>query len=256
MIRRSWPAAGILLVCAIAHGQQPAEPPSVRALFANPAFASPAISEDGQTLAVIHSKGDLQFILIRPISGGDPKPVARLDDPDTRLAWLEWASSTRLLMSATRRNPNSVGMRSRVTRLFGVDADGKNFSWLGKRWPYLGQLQVQPFHQDQIVHWTPDDPDSVLIQVDSPYRGEWPRVHRMDVHSGALSPAQGPIPGVREWLADRNGSVRAGVGFKDDKYYELWTRIDPKSDFELSIRHDAFAHDEEFLGFHADDPAK
>jgi dipeptidyl aminopeptidase/acylaminoacyl peptidase len=234
------------------------EPPSVRALFENPTFASPVLSDDGETVALIHSKGDLQFIVTRPLEGENPKmtAVARLEDPDVRLNWIEWASSTRLLMSANKRNPNGIGMRSRVTRLFGVDANGENFDWLGKRWPYLGQAAIQPFYQDQIVHWTPEDPGSLLIQVDSPYRGEWPRVSRMNVHSGALRPVQGPKVGVREWQADKDGNVRAGVAYQNDKFYELWTRIHPKDDLALTIRHEAISDEEEFVGFHADDPAK
>jgi len=234
------------------------EPPSVRSLFENPMFASPVLSDDGETAALIHSQGDLQFIMTRPLFGENPKmtAVARLDDPDVRLSWLEWASSTRLLMSAHTRNAQGAGMRSRVTRLFGVDANGENFGWLGKRWPYLGQAQIQPFYQDQIVHWTPDDPDSLLIQIDSPYQGECPRVNRMNVHTGALRPAQGSKPCVREWHADRDGNVRAGVAYRENKFYELWTRIHPEDDLALAIRHETFTDAEEFVGFHADDPAK
>jgi dipeptidyl aminopeptidase/acylaminoacyl peptidase len=50
--------------------------------------------------------------------------------------------------------------------------------------------------------------------------------------------------------------VRAGVAYKDDKYYELWTRVAPEEELQLTIRHDAMADDEEFLGFHPEDPAK
>jgi dipeptidyl aminopeptidase/acylaminoacyl peptidase len=249
-------AAASIALAGRAPAEEPPAPLSVSQLFANPTFSSPAISDDGQTLAVIHSQGDTQIILTRPISGGAATPVARLSEPDTRLSWLQWANDTRLLMSAHARNPNAIGMRSRVTRLYGVDASGENFAWLGKRWPYYGQLKVQSFYQDQIVHWTPDDPDYLLIQVDSPYRGEWPRVMRMNVGTGALRSDHPPKVGVREWLADPNGHVRAGIAYTDDKFYELWARIDAEAPLELVIRHGVFEHDEEFLGFHADDPAK
>ncbi len=237
-------------------GEQPPAALSVQSLFSNPTFSSPTLSDDGQTLAVIHSRGDVQVIATRPIAGGALTPVARVPDPDTRLNWLEWANSTRLLMSAHARNPDGVGMRSRVTRLFGVDANGENFGWLGKRWPYYGQMRIQAFYQDDVVHWTPDDPDYLLIQVASPYQGEWPRVMKMNVNTGHLRSAYPPKVGVREWFADKNGVVRAGVAYKEDKFYELWTRIEPEGTFELTIRHDAFVHDEEFLGFHAEDASK
>jgi dipeptidyl aminopeptidase/acylaminoacyl peptidase len=235
---------------------QDAAPPSVKALFGNPTFSSPVISDDGKTLAVILSSGDVQTIVTRAISGGELTPVARVPDPDVRLRWLEWANSTRLLMSAHARNPDGVGMRSRVTRLFGVDADGKNFDWLGKRWPRYGQDQLQPFFQDDIVHWTPDDPNYLLIQVDPPYQDEWPRVMKMNVATGQLRPAFSPKTWVREWHADKDGQVRAGTAYTEDKFYELWTRIEPEGEFQLTIRHEFLAPGEEFLGFNADDPSK
>lgn len=248
--------AALSIFALAARAERPAAPLTVKQLFSNPRFASPTLSDDGQTVAVVMSQGDLQLILTRPLAGGEMNPVAKLDDPDVRLNWLEWANTKRLLMSVHARNPNGVGMRSRVTRLFGVDSDGKNFGWLGKRWPYLGQLKVQPFYQDQIVHWTPDDPDHVLIEFESPYRDEWLRVMKMNVQTGTLRPFHSPKPMVREWFADTSGNVRAGIAYREDKFYELWTRIDPGADFELTIRKDAFAHDEEFLGFNAEDPAK
>lgn len=251
------PALGALIALAVSgEAQEASSALTVRQLFSNPSVTSPALSDDGQTVAVIVSKGDLQFIFTRPLAGGAMKAVAKLDDPDIRLNWLEWANSKRLLMSVHARNPNGVGMRSRVTRLYGVDADGKNFGWLGKRWPYLGQMKLQPFYQDQIVHWTPDDPDYLLIQFDSPYRDEWPRVQKMNVQTGALRPHQGAKSMVREWLADKAGDIRAGIAYREDKYYELWTRVDPEADFELTIRKEAFSHEEEFLGFSAEDPGK
>jgi hypothetical protein len=57
-----------------------------------------------------------------------------MDDPEIRLAWLEWANSERLFISGQARNLAAIGVRPRMTRLFGVDRDGRNFNWLGKSW--------------------------------------------------------------------------------------------------------------------------
>jgi len=258
-LRPLWMMMLTLPLFALASRAEEGAPPaplSVRELFGNPMFASPALSDDGQTLALIHSKGDVQFILTRPIAGGQMRAVTRLEDPQARLNWLRWANPKRLLMSAHWRNPDSVGMRSRVTRLFGVDSDGANFDWLGRRWPVYGQLALQAFQQDDIVHWTPDDPDYVLIQVQPPYRGDWPRVMKMNVNTGHLRGAFSPKENVREWIAYKDGQVRAGIAYTSDNAYELWTRVDPEGPLELTIRHNAFAHEEEFLGFHAEDPGK
>jgi len=227
------------------------EPPlTVATLFSNPKFSSAALSADGRTLAVIYAQGDKQLIVTRSLQGGELKPIAQAPDPETRLNWLAWANDHRLLVSAQARNPDAVGMRSRVTRLFGVDADGGKFEWLGRRWPRFGQDRLQPFEQDRIVHWTPGDPEHVLVQVDPPYRDEWPRVMRMDVRSGALRPVAPPQRGVLSWYADARGSVRAGAGYVDGRWYELWTRLGGDGPFERVLRQQALAEGPEFLDFH------
>src|SRR5262245_41423273 len=100
----------------------PAEIP-VRALFANPEFSAPELSDDGKTIALVYARGDRLAVLTRPLAGGGMVPLVRFDDPDTRLTWLAWANDHRLLVSAHARDVNAVGMRSRVTRLYGVDRD-------------------------------------------------------------------------------------------------------------------------------------
>lgn len=222
----------------------------VHALFGNPAFSSLAISTDGRMLAAIHSRGDQQLIVVRPLAGGELKPVAKAPDPDTRLKWIAWANPGRLLVSAHARNPDAVGVRARVTRLFGVDADGGKFEWLGKRWPRFGQAQLQPFEQDHVVHWTPDDPAGVLVQVDPPYRDEWPRVMRMDVVTGALRPVVGARQPVVQWHADPRGRVRAGEAYADGGWYELWSRADGEQPFTRTWRRRALDAGPEFLDFH------
>jgi dipeptidyl aminopeptidase/acylaminoacyl peptidase len=225
-------------------------------LFANPAYSSPALSEDGETLAVIGSKGDEQIIITRPVAGGPLTGIAKQSDPERRVAWLEWANSRRLLMSVHGRNPNGVGMRSRATYLFGVDADGKNFGWLGKRWPTFGQGDLPIAFQDRVIHWTPSDPETVLIQIRPPYRQDGARVMKMNVDSGALTPVAPAEKDIEDWYADQKGNVRAGIAYKSGNTEELWTRIDPKAAFDLTFRSDTVKPELTFLDFHGEDPSK
>ncbi len=255
MIPRPSFAAGILLACAGASAQ-PAPPPlSVRALFANPTFESPQLSPDGQTLAVIYNKGDVGLVLTRPVSGGPATPLAKIDDPEIRLQWLGWANDERLLLSGEARMHDAVGVRARRTNLYGVNRDGSGFRWLGKRWPRFGDYQTTVQFEDDIAHWTPDDPDYVLINFNSPYRGEWPKVMKLNVVSGALRPFSSPKPTVQHWFVDQKGHVRAGAAYPTGKQYELWARVSPEDELELVIRNEAAQEGPTFVGFHAD-PAK
>ncbi len=125
------------LIFLTAFGQALAEPPAripVKSFFANPAMSRPALSTDGTTFAFIYSNGDKQTVFSLGVAPGN-KPVAlvNINDPETRLAWLAWANADRLLISAESRNPFSVGVRSRMRQLFGVDRDAKNFGWRSAR---------------------------------------------------------------------------------------------------------------------------
>jgi dipeptidyl aminopeptidase/acylaminoacyl peptidase len=244
----------VALLAVSCQAAMAAEPPPlipVRDFFVNPPVSRPTLSDDGKTFALIRSQGDLQVVFSMPVATGEWVPLARIDDPETRLGWIEWANPKRLLISAQARNRNATGMRSRTTRLFGVDRDGKNFSMLGKRWPLFGQSQVPIVYQDQIVHWTPADPQTVLIEFWPPNEDS-PSVMRMDVDSGQLMPAQPRTKGIRNWYADSGGHVRAG-DLAAGTEYRLFARVDPDADLELVIERPLFGQrGPEFAGFHAD----
>lgn len=244
------------LISLTAFGQALAEPPAripVKAFFSNPVMSRPALSADGKTFAFIYSNGDKQTVFSLGIAPGN-KPVAlvNINDPETRLAWLAWANANRLLISAESRNPFSVGVRSRMTQLFGVDRDAKNFGWLGKNWERYGQQQIPVIYQDQIVHWTPADPDSVLIEYRNPYESS-PDVMRMNVNNGRVNVAQPRSNDIQDWYADAEGNLRAGVATTVTNLYRLYARIAPKDKLELVIEHPIFGDGGPvFAGFHAD----
>ena len=252
-------AARVLLVAFALTAPVRGEPPPkfpVRDFVANPVASGPSLSGDGKTYAFIASVGDTQVIFSLSVAGGSrPVALVKFDDPENRLAWLGWANTSRLLISAQARNPNGIGMRSRVTRLFGVNRDGSDFAWLGKRWPVFGQFQLPITYQDQVIHWTPKDPDGVLLRYWQPY-DDSPRVVRMNVDSGSVRVVQGRLEDIRDWHADADGNVRAGEARTASNLYRLFARIGPKDKLEQVIEHPIFRDPgPTFAGFHAD-PSK
>src|SRR5262245_18267017 len=79
-----------------------ASPPRVpvEALLVNPVHADPDLSDHVSQLAYDQSNGDLWVVIAEAIDGGQPKPLAKFDDPQTRLNRLEWAHDRRILFSA------------------------------------------------------------------------------------------------------------------------------------------------------------
>ncbi len=243
-----------ILISVTLLGQARAESPGqipVRTFFDNPKISRSALSADGKTFAFIFSEGDKQTVFSLGVAPGS-KPVAliRLSDPETRLAWLEWANAERLLISAQARNPVSVGVRSRMRLLYGIDRDGKNFSWLGKNWSRYGPDQLPVFYQDQILHWTPAEPDSVLIEYQSPYESS-PDVMRMNVNSGRVTMVQARVNNIQSWHADAQGNVRVGEATTANNLYRLYARIVPQDKLAVVIDHAIFGDGgPTFAGFH------
>lgn len=248
--RRLLAAIAVTTIPVAGIAELPARIP-VEALFANPAYSRVDLSGDGTKLAYLHSQGDLVVVFARPVAGTDAIPLAKFDNPETRPNRLVWANDHRILISAHARNPNAVGMRSRYTRVFGVDSDGKNFDWLGRDWPIHGWRALQSRSQDALVHLTPEDPQTILLEYWSNIEDS-PQVMRMDVDTGKLSIAEKRQHDIYDWYADRDGVVRAGVSTHGETY-KLWARAEASQPFKLVVERDKYEWGGlRFAGFHRD----
>jgi dipeptidyl aminopeptidase/acylaminoacyl peptidase len=241
-------ALGAVPLAAVA--QEPAPLLPLHAFFENPDFKSPKLSEDGAWLAVLLSDGDRQVVAVRAIEGGALTPLVRIDQPEMRLSWLEWANSTRILLSASVRM-RVEGTSRRHTQLFGIDRDGKNYRWLGKDWPKYGLQGVyQVFVQDDVIDWLPADPDHVLIRYWAPTELS-PSVQKLDVATGRVRMRQREEHDITTWYSDLDGEVRAGESESREEYV-IWARP-PGGRFERVSRHAPFREDGPVLiGLHAD----
>jgi dipeptidyl aminopeptidase/acylaminoacyl peptidase len=228
------------LLASPSAGEAAPEPVSLRALFANPTFSSPRLSDDGEWLAYVQSAGDEQLVIVRPTLGGEAKPILRVRYAETRLGWIEWKGSDLLLVSGNSRVSRGPAV-SRVTRLFSLDRAGGELRWLGKGW---GWTQFE----DDIVSWAPRDPKRVQLA-----RGG--EVHWMDARTGALEEAQESHSPVGRWHADADSNVRAGEGWENERY-KLFARAAPSEPLIEVLNYEAIKDDgPTFAGFHAD-PSK
>ncbi len=219
-----------------------AEPPSIRALFANPTFSSPRLSDDGEWLAYVQSAGDEQLVIVRPTLGGEAKPILRVGYAETRLGWVDWKGSDLLLVSGNSRVSRGPAV-SRVTRLFSLDRAGGGLRWLGKEWRDRGWGWTQ--FEDDIVSWAPADPKRIQVALG----GE---VQWVDARTGALKEAQKRHGSIGAWHADADGNVRAGESWENERY-KLFARTAPGEPLLLVLNYVAIENDgPTFAGFHAD----
>jgi dipeptidyl aminopeptidase/acylaminoacyl peptidase len=191
---------------------------SLDAFAALPLIESMQLSPAGRHLAVLRQDEGQSILITHTVAGEDPHALIRTDNREKRIAWFIWVSDERLLVSiqsATSRN----GTESE-SRLLAVNRDGtqKNDNLLEHEsfLPILRQTEL-PLVQDEVVGLYPHDPRHVLMELDLD-RSLKPNVYKVDVYSGKRTvvehnPGGAPdAPSVLEWIADRDGQIRVGVG--------------------------------------------
>jgi hypothetical protein len=213
-----------VVACA---GPPPASPPtaigkdaysaSVRAFARLPLIQSLKLSPSGQYLAfLMNAEGDT-ILVTRSITGEDQRVLMRTDNKIFKFRWFEWVSDDRLAISALF--PDRRGFAKTVeTRLLAMNRDGSQltsdliaprlFDWTPE---HLSQVQ------DQVIDQLPDDLQHVLVALDltTPV---FPDVYRLNILTGNRTLVQRNHPPVTQWITDRQGNVRLGMGLQGTRY--------------------------------------
>ena len=230
------------------------DPLPVEALFGNPTFESPSISARGNELAYFQYHGENQYLVLRAFDNTPPRTLASMSLPDYIFNEIRWAHSDRLFFSGHRKNKNAIKVKHRDIRLFGINTDGSNVSWLGRDWPgdweYMSRCRI--VRENTIVHALPGDPDFALIQFRKPLTA-YPAVYRMNIYDGDLVKAQQPSEApVFQWFLDGAGKARAGYGRRGKKLLILARASADEKLKTISITIPSREYSPRFLGFSSD----
>jgi dipeptidyl aminopeptidase/acylaminoacyl peptidase len=195
-----------------------ASPPTA-AFAALPRIESIQLSPSGRHLAVLRNHEGQTFLDTQTVTGQDLHRVISTDNRDYIVTWFRWVNDERLLVSV-RFAATRDGIDSIETRLMAVNRDGtEQIPNLFKQsaFPSLFGKKHFPQFQDRLVGTIPGDPRHVLLALDLEHPNA-PDVYKVDVYSGdrqliQANPSTQPDPRViLHWIADRAGTVRAGVG--------------------------------------------
>ena len=202
-----------------AHAKEAPGVPPTEAFAALPRIASIQLSPSGTHLAVLRNQDGKTQLMTQTVSGQAAHVAFTTDNREHVITWFRWVNDERLLVSM-RGGDRRGGVAVQDTRLLAVNRDGTqqndnllkqtSFSSIfGKK--HVSQLQ------DRLVETIPGDPRHVLIALDIE-RPLSPDVYKLDVYSGErdlvqTNPGRQPGPrNVLQWIADRRGHVRVGVG--------------------------------------------
>lgn len=186
-----------------------------------PGMDGASLSPDGKYLTFLRPFDGRTHVVIAGLGPGGKTvvvpPVEALD-----FNWVHWANNDRLVysmsFSSTRRAADTV-----ETRLFAIDKDGKNAEFIirnatrsevGSRVPVeLPAAQVQ----DDVIAWLPNDPDHILVDLDSDHNGST-EVRRVNVNNGRYKVEHVGSPGEQQHQVDRSGAVRFGWGYLNNEF--------------------------------------
>jgi dipeptidyl aminopeptidase/acylaminoacyl peptidase len=216
----------------------------VQAFFDGSRVEDVAISPDGRYLSTIANIGGRRVIYVTDRIAKTKPKVVMAEDAGKRInpAWCGWANNTRLLCGF-RGVSDDFGQYYPVSRLVGVNADGTQLKVLNlsSRRSAYDEEQTSPQFQDQIIDWTPDDPDTVLMLLDDDL-DTFPDVVAVNVYTAGRRVVVRQHDYVRHFATDGNGNVRLGWGFRDTKL-AYFARLAGETEWRRLAKVEAFSQE-------------
>lgn len=241
-VKRLW--WGIVLLAAPLLST--AETVPVQAYFEGLRVQDVAISPGGRYLSIIVKTGGQDVVLVsdRTVPGSVKPVVAGNPKEQVYPKWCGWANDTRLLCGVYGVAAGA-GKYYPFSRLVAVNADGSDLKMLRQsgNLDSMSVIDLNPQFQDEIIDWTPDDPNTVLMELDDDLDG-FPDVVAVDVYSGKRRTVELQYPPIRSFSTDGRGNVRLGSGYKDQDVY-FFARLDGEKKWRQLSKTAAFSRDED-----------
>jgi len=210
-----------------------AAPPPIDAFARSPAMRSPSISPNGALIAFISGVGDRSVVFVSKRRSTEPaNAIFGADSDKFDLSWCNWANDTRLLCGLEGMSVD-VGHVFPITRLVGVNADGSGLK-------VLMQRTTSTQFEDRILDWTPDEPDTVLIQLDDDEDG-FPSVFELNVMSGRIGVRVHQQKPIRAFVTDAKGNVRFATGYNQEAELYYFARLENESEWRKLAKIKAFS---------------
>jgi len=243
-----WSALAGLLTLLLAGAAPAAGPPPLEAFLSGVRVHSVAISPDAHYLSVVLQQDGRTLVGVIDLVKHTPiQPLLRAQEKDEyHPDWCGWANPTRILCGF-RGIAVDGGKFFATSRLAAVNADGSAFKVLAESRTVWSQFQ------DQIIDWTPEDPDTVLVQLDESEESSlgtsshviggmpdgYPEVYALDVYTGGKHLVARERAPIQSFRTDGHGRVRLGWGTKFSKLL-FFGRVDADHPWNELARVEAF----------------
>jgi dipeptidyl aminopeptidase/acylaminoacyl peptidase len=212
-----------------------AAPLPLEAFARLPAIRGVGISPNGKRLVYIRGYEDREVaVTFDRTTKEAPKVITASDPGRFDLSWCSWANDQRLLCGF-RATVTELGTYYVVTRLVSVNADGTDQKVLMQNSP-----AAESQFQDRILDWTPNEPDSVLIELDVD-RTSYPSVYELNVYTGGRKLRSSEHQPIRDYSSDANGNIRLGYGYRTGtSQLEYFARLENEREWRRLLKLKAF----------------
>jgi dipeptidyl aminopeptidase/acylaminoacyl peptidase len=231
-----WPVAIALLIPIAGAG---ASPPSLDAFFEGAQIREVSISPDGNWLSMIVIADGKYFVAVKNRNdAAAATPILAPNDQDGfEPNWCTWANNERIVCSFRGRERDKyIGKVFPVTRLVAVNRDGtKRKMLLQSQFAPSGQIN------DRIIDWTPEDPETVLIEKYHPRAGL--RVLKLNIYDGDANLYEQGHVHIGSFGTDGHGNVRLGWGVEDLKFF-FFARLEGEKKWRELARVKVLSSDE------------
>ncbi len=183
---------------------------------AGPEMAAPSLSPDGTKVVYLTTVSGERYVAVRELQKtSQPHPVLHGTGGSYEVVACNFKTNARLLCRF-RGVEHDYGVPYPASRMVVLDSDGSHMKVLFQSQAWAASTVANVQMQDRIIHWLPDDPEHVLLQM-ADEDSVFPSVYTLNVGSGALRTVVGRREPVLEWIADRDGVVRFGYGYRRDE---------------------------------------
>lgn len=201
-------SAGLALTVALfADASRAAEPVPLEAFARTPHVVQVSISPDRKFLAYVISEEDVRSVVVHDRLNKQSKPATLWSNDgrkDRDVAWCGWANPTRIVCGTSSSIGRDTSRRMnvfRANRLIAFNHDGSRSTVLMR-----DASTRRSLNQDDIIDWTPADPDTVLIALRKG-RDDEQAVYKLNVYTSELQ-NHSAIAGPATYVADGAGGVR------------------------------------------------
>tara|TARA_R110002073_G_scaffold4833_4_gene30802 strand:- start:968 stop:2932 length:1965 start_codon:yes stop_codon:yes gene_type:complete len=230
-----------------------ATPLPVESFSQLPKYQKVVLSPDGKKVAFIQNVNDLSILSVLDIAKRQMNHLVKSDNVGVRIKWFDWANENTLIISL-----NHVSKRSRTktneARLYAMAVDGSEQKPrdLFKKNRTV-QKEREPQFQDQVIDMLPDDPDHILIGLDTEYFN-MPTAFKLNLTTLKRETIEGGKSDIRDWVTDQQHQIRGGFALDyETGLARILISDKPGGKFEERFRYNSFSEPEiNILGFDLD----